>query len=1082
VGLVPIAGATAATSSRLDVPVLTPASFADPPASVRPKYRWWMPLAYTDDQELRDELHQIKDVGGGGAEVSAFSVPGTGNKANPFLATYGWGTPLWAHKVEVMAEAARDDGLTLDATVGPSWPSIVPSVSNINDPRAMQQLVYGRELDPGGTTRTGPLPAPTTTPPAGATTTLVGVVAGRICELPSCVPGPPTSAIPLDPSSVVDLTSQVDSGGNLAWTAPLDGGVWALIDFYDTADGQSLSGFTTTTPNYVVDHLSVAGAHAVTDYWDQNVLTPASQQAISDSGGGTFEDSLELSSNMHWTWDFLQQFQQRRGYSLVKLLPALAGIGRQGTTPPAFDFPNGIGARIRTDYRQTWSDLYIDNRLDTLRAWDHDHGFLERAQPYASTYPQDPIDTAEAASHLDIPEGESLWFLVNPVEDTKVVAVGAHMTGGPLVSVECCALVEEAYETTSSENLASIYKELAGGVTQVVWHGLAYNDAPGAVWPGWDAFPFPLNFSEEWGPRNPTWAQYRNVNDHLARLQLTLRQGKPRFDVAVYWQRFEVGVTAVPTFTSDSAMAQAGYTYEYLSPAFFRDPSAVFQNARLFPSQSAYKALVLDDQATMHLDVAQKILALAQAGLPVVVIGPSTPSQTPGYYDAENQDAALQAVIAQLLALPNVVQVQAEAQVPAALQGLGVRPDAEYAQTSGVLNVHRAATGSDYYFFYNQTPLAADVTVSLTGSGIPYGLDSWTGRIAPIATFTTSPGRVTLPVHLAAGDVTVVAVATTNLDGGPTPVVHATSSTAESVLYRNGDLLVRSTQAGTYSTTLSDGRTVNTELGDVPAPTTLSSWHLHVDSWEPGASATQTNHVPHDLDVNADPGGMLPAWPTISELQDVSGTGTYTAAVTVGAGWTGGHGAYLDLGTVLDTFDVTVNGHALPAADLNDPSLIDVGRYLGTGTNTIVVDMATTLNNRMRTAQMTSYAYRPRQNYGLIGPVKLIPYGQAVIPASPTAVVITRLTASRTRRGIAVSWHTGNESEIVGFDLFCNGVKLNRALIAAKRSGRTHGATYRFIDSNVPRRRRAVYRLETVGLDGLRRRFGPVTAREASNQ
>ena len=81
------------------VPALTARTFADPPTSVRPKYRWWQPLAYTDDDELANELQQMKDAGAGGAEVAAFSVEGSGNNTSPFLDTYGWGTPRWAASI-----------------------------------------------------------------------------------------------------------------------------------------------------------------------------------------------------------------------------------------------------------------------------------------------------------------------------------------------------------------------------------------------------------------------------------------------------------------------------------------------------------------------------------------------------------------------------------------------------------------------------------------------------------------------------------------------------------------------------------------------------------------------------------------------------------------------------------------------------------------------------------------------------------------------------------------------------------------------------------------------------------------------
>ncbi len=64
-------------------PALSAASFAAPPASVRPKYRWWLPASAIEDDELRAELRQIKAVGGGGAEVAPFLTPGrrTGRSA-----------------------------------------------------------------------------------------------------------------------------------------------------------------------------------------------------------------------------------------------------------------------------------------------------------------------------------------------------------------------------------------------------------------------------------------------------------------------------------------------------------------------------------------------------------------------------------------------------------------------------------------------------------------------------------------------------------------------------------------------------------------------------------------------------------------------------------------------------------------------------------------------------------------------------------------------------------------------------------------------------------------------------------------
>src|SRR3954453_17909741 len=52
--------------AELTTPELSAASFAAPSMAERPKYRWWMPLAYTDDDELRAELRDMAAAGGGG--------------------------------------------------------------------------------------------------------------------------------------------------------------------------------------------------------------------------------------------------------------------------------------------------------------------------------------------------------------------------------------------------------------------------------------------------------------------------------------------------------------------------------------------------------------------------------------------------------------------------------------------------------------------------------------------------------------------------------------------------------------------------------------------------------------------------------------------------------------------------------------------------------------------------------------------------------------------------------------------------------------------------------------------------------
>ena len=67
---------------------------------------------------------------------------------------------------------------------------------------------------------------------------------------------------------------------------------------------------------------------------------------------------------------------------------------------------------------------------------------------------------------------------------------------------------------------------------------------------------------------------------------------------------------------------------------------------------------------------------------------------------------------------------------------------------------------------------------------------------------------------------------------------------------------------------------------------------------------------------------------------------------------------------------------------------------------------------------------------------------------------------------------TASELRAAGFNVYREGVRLNRALIAAKRSGKAAGAAYRFVDRAAPRGGSSSYRLQVVDLKGKRTWYG----------
>jgi hypothetical protein len=1090
-----VVSAAASSPAADPSPALSTGTFADPPSGVRPIYRWWMPLAFTDDQELRKELRDIAAAGGGGVEVAPFIVPGAGNQSNAFLQQYGWGTPLWAHKMEVITAEAADLGLIVDQNLGPHYPPTVPTLNSFNQPQAEQQLIFGREFNAAGTTRSGQLPAPSTAPPS-VTTVLCGVAAPGdeilkvsnlggfsagdtitvgagataervvvtrlgdrtaacadlsvsavenahvvgesavnvarstriktlVAQCAELCTAASTNPVQLVPGSVTDVTDEV-AGGRLDHTFPAgNGNPWVVIDLIQTASGlvAQRGGYTATQPNYVVDHWNRGGVNIQTNFWDEHILTDAVQANLDRIGrGAIFEDSLELGASQKWTWNFLQEFRERRGYDPTALLPALAGAGLQGMGTPAFEL-EGVGTQVREDYRQTMSDLFAAKYVGPMQRWARSHGLDFRIQPYGV-----PAASGVAAGKAGIVEGESLNFGAhsNPFgaeQDYRVLSSGARLSGKDLVSVECCAVFEGNYRSSvagpnvpgqfgeggdgsqvggkySQGLLDSVYQSYAGGVNQLVWHGYPYRDAPAdpatgrdGSWPGyhpWDIFGV-INVNDEFGPRQPNWADYKKINDNLARTQLVLRQGRDTVDLGIYYEDLGLAGESVGRqqpvkhmLGNDSATAGAGYTYDYIAPDFLAEPGIVDAHGGLFGGRTDQEALVLNNQTTMSVANARQLLALAKQGLRLFVVA-GVPSTTTG---AEPNGDQLDAVVDELLAQPSVVRVAEESGLPAALNAAGVRPTVSPGNSGKVLGlVRREGAGVSYDFMYNRSGSVVREEVTLTGSGTPYLLNTWTGKIEPIGEYTTDARGVTVEVRIAPYDKVVVALATPSSELVPAPDVHALNSTGDIVSAQARTLVVRAEQDGTYETNLSDGTTRTTAVTGLVASQRLDTWTLRAQTWTPGANQYTTAKTDQpEVDLTAGPDGELPSWREIIapvDLSTSSGIGTYTTTVTLPATWTSDDGAYLGLGDVLDTVKVTVNGTEIEV-NQSDRGRIDVGKSLKAGENTITVRVATTMFNAVRKSGDSNYQRGGWQRAGLMGPVVLTPYRDSVVEATPT--------------------------------------------------------------------------------------------------
>lgn len=853
----------------------------------------------------------------------------------------------------------------------------------------------------------------------------------------------------LDFDSLLDLTDEVveqDGAYTLEWTAPEDGD-YALFVYWMHGTAQTAEPSVST--NYTVNYIDSYGIEALIDYWNTVVLTDDLRETILENGRGElYMDSLELSTygagSMFWGYDFKQEFIERMGYDITPYIPVItASAGNVwGGSGKTYDYTVegddlDTVEKVRSDYYEIRTQMYLENVLKPLQEWLHSLGMTLRAQP---SYGQN-LEISTPAKYLDGVETESLNERTE-IELYRGMLGSANMYGR-IFSSETGAINGHNYIVDMDNWTQLMYLQFALGVNRTVLHG--YSGIEGSesdtYWPGHEGMY--AVWSERFNSRQPASAHYSEWTEMLARNQKVLRQGTSKRDIAILRTDYQFIASPNPDsdnfmtnktlrdeayYWMDLSMQNAGYTYDYFSPMLLTDEENVtWSSTELQPDEPGYKALILY-QETLDLASANKILEIAKDGLPVFFVDNNSEIRASSQPLIEHEIAASRSislsvedeeiveVVGQIKALPNVRELESPAEVLGALQEMGIYPRVAFSEPNNrILSISRMDEENGIFYTYvysykhnlDVEPEPFTFEIEIEYEGAPYAIDDWTGDVVALGAYEIRDGRTCIEMTLERGESTIIALDMRAQEG-----THAISTSADAIEFEDGTLVALSTQSGELEAVLNTGETVTVDV-EVPDPIILDTWDITVEDWNEGErvvnteekfghTTTEVYYTTRKTPLVFEDSPLL-AWKDLPATQEqldslgyedasmehVSGMGTYSTTFMLPEGWKDENGAYLSIESAGGgTVAVYVNGQKTKGVDLRTLK-VDISDFLISGENEIVVEVSSTLTNRMiqrnykelGTGWATGWGEDTPtvQDYGMTGEVSIVPYTVAQV-------------------------------------------------------------------------------------------------------
>ncbi|TAG09215.1 MAG: glycoside hydrolase family 2 [Verrucomicrobia bacterium] len=765
---------------------------------------------------------------------------------------------------------------------------------------------------------------------------------------------PSSNSSVIDPKQVIHLPKITTADGSFSWRVPA--GNWIVQRSGMVPTGMTNSPAVPRGRGLEIDKMNRAATAGHFAAFVGKIIErmPAAERR---SLKRLVIDSYEAGAQ-NWTDDMALKFQKKYDYDPLPWLPVMSGhiVGSADQSD-----------RFLWDVRRMVADLISEEYVPGLRDAGHKHGLELWMQNYGHWgYPAEFLSYGRETDRVS---GE--FWVTGALGNTECRAASslANIYGKKWVSAESYTGGPSFLSTPQSLKARGDWS-FTQGINHVVLH--VYIQQPNSTVPGLNA-PWGTEFN-----RHNTWfSSAREWMLYQQRVCWMLQQGQRVADVAYF-----IGENTPALSGPLKPELPEGHDFDWINADVLLRMADVENGDLVLPHGTRYRVLVLPDTIKMTPELLAKIETLVKKG--ATILG-RPPIQSPSLKNFPEADAVIQSLAQTMwgselkpLTKYGMGRIFHDVSLEHVFKVLDL--EADFSSDAELRYTHRRLGEDEIYFVSNPTidSVRSEVHFRVNGK-TPELWWPHSGKIERPAEFTSSAGRVTMPLQLAAKQSVVV----TFRKASKQPSIVSISSNKKHDLHAvmdEGAWRFSSTRGGSYSLTDSAGLTHQLTMPDALPPVTLDGpWDVTFSSTAHSPEKMSFNQL-SDLSTHDDP-----------DVKHFSGSIIYQKSFDVKEI----RQTLLDLGKVYSLAEIKINGRSFPVV-WTAPWQVDISDALVLGKNDLSITVTNAWNNRLvgdafleNEKRSTSIALpsvtqaTPLVPAGLLGPVQLVFPVEKILPFSP---------------------------------------------------------------------------------------------------